>query len=154
MIYCSGNTYCCLWGKRIGRAIHIATLTPLNIVLPIHIAAYGANVSVEQYILLQSRHEILVWQFLLLPMRQTYRSTIKYCCAYNMTNCSSNTYCCLRDKRICQTRRISALMPWHIILAIHIAACGANVSVEQYLLLRLRHDILFWQYILLPVEQQ
>ena len=70
-----------------------------------------------------------------------------------MTYCSGNTYCCLRGQHIGRPIRIAARTPWHIVLAIHIAAFEANISVDHYLVQCLRRDILFWRIILLPFRQ-
>ena len=150
MRYCSGKTYCCLWGKRIGRLIRIAALTPWHIVTSKHIAAFEANVSVEQYVLERLGHDVLFWYYILLPTGQTYRSTNMYYSAYAMRYCSGKTYCCLWGKCIGRLIRIAALSPWHIVMSKHIAAFEANGSVEQNVVQRLGHDILFWEYILLP----
>ena len=168
MTYCFDNIYCCLWGKRIGRPIRIPPLRSWRIALVIHIAAYGANVSVDQYVFLGLRHDILLWQYVLMPTGRTYWSTNTYFWSYPMTYCYGNAYCCLRGKHItrsiristltncclwskCTSRpvRISVLTPWHIVRAIYSVAFEAKQTVDQYVFLRLRHDILFGRYILL-----
>ena len=87
----------------------------------IRIAAYGANVSLDQYKFLRCRY----------------------------TYFSGNTNCYLWSKGTSRPVRIVALSPWHIVRAIYIAAFEANEPVDQYVILRSRHDILIGRYILL-----
>ena len=126
MTYCFCNTYCCLWGKPIGRSTRIFAFTPWNIYMSIRCDAYGTR----------------------------DRSTNTYFRAYAMTYCSHYKHCCLRGKRIGRPIRIAALTPWRFVRAMHIATFEANLSVNQYALLRLRHDILFRQYLFLPMGKR
>ena len=133
MTYCYVNTHYCIWDKRIGRPTRIEPLTPLilfrsyililrgerinrpirisaitpwHIVMSIHIAAYGTNVSVDQYVLHRLRHYQLFCKYILLHLRQTNRCLNTYFCVYSMTDVltiymaayaqtyrSTNTYC-------------------------------------------------------------
>ena len=178
MTYCSVHTYCCLFGKRIGRPIRIAALTPWYIVLAIQITAFEASVSVDHYVAQCLRRDILFWRYILLPFRRMYRSTNTYFCDYAMTCYSGNmyltstgqtyrstnaycyalmtyysrnTYVCLWVKRVGRPIRIAALTPWHIVMKIYIIAFGTNVSFDQYVVQGLHHNILFCQYILMPM---
>ena len=72
---------------------------------------------------------------------------------YTMTYCYDNSYCCLWSKCTGRPIRMAAFTPFHIVLAIHIAAFEANVSVDHYVIQYLRRDILFWRFILLPFRQ-
>ena len=142
MTYYSGSAYCCLWIKLMGRLICICALTPWHIFLVIHIAAFVVKVSVDQLICLRLCHDTMFWQNALLPTGKADRSNNTDCNAFAMTYCSDNTYCCLWAKRIGRSIRISALRPWYNIMAIYIATYRANVSVDQYVFLHFRHDII------------
>ena len=111
-------------GWHIGWPIHIAALQRWHIDCSIHIAALEQrHIGRPIHIAVLNRWNMF-GQYIVLPTRQTYWSTNRYCCAYAMiTYCSGNTYCYRRGKRInLSTSTYCCLRDKHIGRAIRIAA--------------------------------